>query len=232
MLSNDRRLRYERKDEPPTTQQPMPSSFGQQQQGPVVYNNPNQQQVITGQPQPYGVPPTYMPAGQPIPPVPPGYQPPAVVAGNPYRCLPIDCLLNRIPALSGMDAETAVDNPRLSTRTRIFDSNRSDPCPSASRDVWKYVNISTFICQINPYVNLFQVLTGYETENKYVVKNSVGQKMFFAAEESSCLQRYCCSNIREFNMAILDNFGQEIIHLYRPLACQSCLYPCCLQVWF
>ena len=77
---------------------------------------------------------------------------------------------------------------------------------------------------------LHTVFTGYETNNKYVVKNSVGQKIFFAAEDSGCCERYWCNNLRSFEMNILDNFGNEVIHIHRPLACQSCLYPCCLQV--
>jgi len=74
------------------------------------------------------------------------------------------------------------------------------------------------------------VITGYETNNKYVVKNSVGQKVYYAAENSSCCARYWCGNIRDFEMNILDNFGNEVIHISRPLACQACCYPCCLQV--
>ncbi|KAG8281075.1 hypothetical protein J6590_066734 [Homalodisca vitripennis] len=30
-------------------------------------------------------------------------------------------------------------------------------------------------------------------------------------------------------MKILDNFKNEVIHLERPLACDSCWFPCCLQ---
>ncbi|XP_022792773.1 phospholipid scramblase 2-like [Stylophora pistillata] len=30
-------------------------------------------------------------------------------------------------------------------------------------------------------------------------------------------------------MKILNNQQQEIVHLTRPLRCQSCLFPCCLQ---
>lgn len=31
-------------------------------------------------------------------------------------------------------------------------------------------------------------------------------------------------------MRIFDLRGQEVIHLYRPLACQECCFPCCLQL--
>jgi uncharacterized protein YxjI len=30
-------------------------------------------------------------------------------------------------------------------------------------------------------------------------------------------------------MKIFDNFRNEVIHLYRPLACNNCCFPCCLQ---
>lgn len=73
-------------------------------------------------------------------------------------------------------------------------------------------------------------LLGFETNNKYTIKNSVGQKIFYAVEENDCCTRNCCGPIRPFEMKILDNFKNEVIHLSRPLACQSCFFPCCLQV--
>lgn len=73
-------------------------------------------------------------------------------------------------------------------------------------------------------------LLGFETNNKYTIKNSVGQKVFYAVEENDCCTRNCCGPMRPFEMKILDNFKNEVIHLSRPLACQSCFFPCCLQV--
>ena len=52
------------------------------------------------------------------------------------------------------------------------------------------------------------VLTGWEVSNRYVVKNSVGQQVFFAAEESDVCTRQCCGNARGFVMHITDNLGQ------------------------
>jgi hypothetical protein len=96
-------------------------------------------------------------------------------------------------------------------------------------------------------------LTGFETANKYVVKNTMGQQIYFAAEgasasesrchghvtkcknallsiDSDCLTRQCCGSGRPFAMRIVDNSKQEVIHLERPLRCSSCWFPCCLQV--
>lgn len=62
------------------------------------------------------------------------------------------------------------------------------------------------------------------------MKNSLGQKVYYAVEDTDCLTRNCCGPLRPFDMKILDNFKNEVIHLHRPLACDSCCFPCCLQV--
>ncbi|KAK9507933.1 hypothetical protein O3M35_007690 [Rhynocoris fuscipes] len=82
---------------------------------------------------------------------------------------------------------------------------------------------------VHQKVEILEALIGFETKNKFTVKNSLGQKVFYAVEESSCLTRCCCGPIRPMDMKILDNYKNEVIHLSRPLACQSCWFPCCLQ---
>lgn len=82
---------------------------------------------------------------------------------------------------------------------------------------------------VHQKVELLEALTGFETCNKFTIKNSSGQKVYHAVEDSDCLTRNCCGPMRPFDMKILDNFKQEVIHLNRPLACDSCFFPCCLQ---
>ncbi|XP_043558633.1 phospholipid scramblase 2-like [Chiloscyllium plagiosum] len=82
---------------------------------------------------------------------------------------------------------------------------------------------------VHQQVELLEVLTGFETNNKYQIKNSLGQLVYFAAEENDFCNRNCCGNLRSFDMKILDNLGQEVINLYRPLRCAGCCCPCCLQ---
>lgn len=72
-------------------------------------------------------------------------------------------------------------------------------------------------------------LVGFESNNKYEIKNSIGQNVFYAVEENDCLTRQCCGPLRSFTIRILDNFGQEVITVSRPLKCMSCFFPCCLQ---
>lgn len=72
-------------------------------------------------------------------------------------------------------------------------------------------------------------LVGFESNNKYEVRNTVGQNVFYAVEENDCLSRQCCGPMRSFNIHVLDNYGQEVITVTRPLKCMSCCFPCCLQ---
>ncbi|XP_037939231.1 phospholipid scramblase 1-like [Teleopsis dalmanni] len=82
---------------------------------------------------------------------------------------------------------------------------------------------------INQKVELLEAFTGFETNNKYVVKNAIGQKAYYVLEDTDCCTRNCCGPARPFDMRIFDNFQKEVIHLYRPLACSACCFPCCLQ---
>lgn len=78
-------------------------------------------------------------------------------------------------------------------------------------------------------VELLEAFTGFETNNKFSIKNSLGQKVYYAVEDNDCCTRNCCGPARPFDMKVFDNYQQEVIHLYRPLACSACCFPCCLQ---
>lgn len=82
---------------------------------------------------------------------------------------------------------------------------------------------------IKQKVELLEVFVGFETNNKYTVKAGNGQKMFYAMEDVDCCTRNCCGKGRPFDMKILDLNQREVIHLDRPLRCDSCFCPCCLQ---
>lgn len=79
-------------------------------------------------------------------------------------------------------------------------------------------------------VELLEAFIGFETNNKYTIKNNMGQKVFWAVEDNDCCTRNCCGPARPFELQITDAHHQEVIHLSRPLRCDSCCCPCCLQV--
>jgi uncharacterized protein YxjI len=78
-------------------------------------------------------------------------------------------------------------------------------------------------------VEWVEALLGCETKNKYKVLMPNGQQLFDAVEENDCCTRNCCGPQRPFDLEIKDAQGNELIHLYRPLRCSSCWFPCFLQ---
>jgi len=72
---------------------------------------------------------------------------------------------------------------------------------------------------VHQQVEMFEMITGWETCNKYQIKNSLGQQVFFAAEESDTCMRQCCGPAREFTMHITDNLGREVIRVHREFKC-------------
>ncbi|XP_060785124.1 phospholipid scramblase 1-like [Neoarius graeffei] len=82
---------------------------------------------------------------------------------------------------------------------------------------------------IHQQVELLEVILGWESNNKYLVKNTLGQQVFFVAEDNDCCNRNFCGSLRSFVLHILDNMGQEVMTLTRPLRCDGCCCPCCLQ---
>lgn len=82
---------------------------------------------------------------------------------------------------------------------------------------------------IKQKVEALEAFTGFETNNKYEILNSLGQRIFHAVEDTCCCTRNCCGASRPFDMKILNNQNHEVIHLSRPLRCSTCWCPCCLQ---
>uniref|UniRef100_A0A674CJJ9 Phospholipid scramblase n=1 Tax=Salmo trutta TaxID=8032 RepID=A0A674CJJ9_SALTR len=68
-----------------------------------------------------------------------------------------------------------------------------------------------------PKVNLAEVVLGLEVKHNYIVKNNVGQQVFAVAEKECCTLQFW------------DNLGEEVMTLMRPLRCDCCCFPCCLQ---
>jgi len=79
-------------------------------------------------------------------------------------------------------------------------------------------------------VELMEAIFGCETKNKYKIQDSSGRQLFKAKEDTDCCTRNFCGPNRPFDMEVCDMGENEIIHLYRPLRCTSCFFPCFLQV--
>ncbi|XP_023334965.1 phospholipid scramblase 2 [Eurytemora carolleeae] len=55
------------------------------------------------------------------------------------------------------------------------------------------------------------------------------EQIFVATESSDCLIRNCFLNTRPFEMSIVDNTGNLVMHIERPLKCDDCCWFCCMQ---
>ncbi|XP_017133716.1 phospholipid scramblase 2-like isoform X2 [Drosophila elegans] len=78
-------------------------------------------------------------------------------------------------------------------------------------------------------VEFFEAFTGFETNNRYSIQNALGQKVFYAVEDTNCCTRNCCPE-RPFHIKVFDNYlKEEVIHLHRSLGCSSVCFPCCLH---
>lgn len=72
---------------------------------------------------------------------------------------------------------------------------------------------------IHQKVELLEVFTGFETNNKYSIMNNLGQKVYWAAEDTDCCARYFCGANRMFDLKIMDFQKNVIMEMYRPLIC-------------
>ncbi|XP_038061948.1 phospholipid scramblase 1-like [Patiria miniata] len=72
---------------------------------------------------------------------------------------------------------------------------------------------------IHQQIELFEALSGIECKNRYVIKNTLGQQVYYAYEESSFCHRCWCGAGRGFVMHIVDNQYQEVMRLVRPFKC-------------
>nr|XP_023411209.1 phospholipid scramblase 2-like [Loxodonta africana] len=75
------------------------------------------------------------------------------------------------------------------------------------------------VCQ---NIEVLEVFTCLETNNKYEVMNNQGQRIYFADEKSNWFLRHLCGPLRPFTMTIYDTVGRDVITLHRPLRCCCC----------
>ncbi|XP_051882212.1 phospholipid scramblase 1-like isoform X2 [Pristis pectinata] len=175
--------------------------------------------------------PAYEPSAPPYPPVqspqgpypPPTYHygaPPPVSVAGPYASHPSYAVYHGSSHM--VNHQT---NVPLQPQAQWMQAPTPIPnCPPG-------LEYLTLIDQIivHQVVELVEALVGFETKNKYEVKNGLGQRVYYAVEDSDLCNRMCCGSNRAFIIKILDNIGQTIMHLVRPLGCGSCCCPCCLH---
>ncbi|KAB7498704.1 hypothetical protein Anas_06747 [Armadillidium nasatum] len=86
--------------------------------------------------------------------------------------------------------------------------------------------------EMNLELSNSSILCSFERKNKYTIFSPEMKPLYNAIENTDCCTRNCCGKIRPFDLNITDPSSDDpIIHLYRPLRCDSyCCVPCCPQV--
>uniref|UniRef100_A0A2A4JGQ3 Phospholipid scramblase n=1 Tax=Heliothis virescens TaxID=7102 RepID=A0A2A4JGQ3_HELVI len=82
---------------------------------------------------------------------------------------------------------------------------------------------------IQQTVELTDLTSKIESENRYIVRVPNGEALYIASETSTSTQRCLCGSGRAFTMHLHDNTRQEAMVLKRRLAAASCCFPCRLQ---
>lgn len=78
----------------------------------------------------------------------------------------------------------------------------------------KLQNLDTIIVQQKKEWG--EIITGFETKNKYTIVDSSGNQLYWAAEESSFLSRCFLKKLRSFTIRILSSTGNNVLKLNKP----------------
>ncbi|XP_061492947.1 phospholipid scramblase 1-like isoform X2 [Rhineura floridana] len=84
---------------------------------------------------------------------------------------------------------------------------------------------------VEEQMELMEMISGFETCNRYEVKNSMGEMVYFAAEENDDFTLNCYGPLRPFTIKLFDSASQPVMQLSRDFQCSCCCCPCacCLQ---
>lgn len=69
---------------------------------------------------------------------------------------------------------------------------------------------------------LLEVIVGWESPNKYSVKDEFGNKIFYVGEDSNVCGRQCFGKVRSFRLDVRDKAGVPILMIDRSLDCDMC----------
>lgn len=72
----------------------------------------------------------------------------------------------------------------------------------------------------------FLVITGFETNNTYDIKNNLGQMVYFVTEDTDDYTRNAYRTLRPFVLRVTDCMGREIMTMQRPFRCTCCCFCC------
>lgn len=70
------------------------------------------------------------------------------------------------------------------------------------------------------------MITGFETNNRYDIKNNIDQMVYIVTEDTDDYTRNAYRNLRPFVLRVTDCLGREIMTMQRPFRCTCCCFCC------
>lgn len=72
----------------------------------------------------------------------------------------------------------------------------------------------------------FLEVTGFETNNRYDIKNDLDQMVYIVTEDTDDFTRNSYRTLRPFVLRVTDCGGREIMTMQRPFRCTCCCFCC------
>ena len=72
-----------------------------------------------------------------------------------------------------------------------------------------------------------ELLTGFETENRYRLFTEDGKEILIAKENSGLLSRINLGKYRSMEISVEKSDGEQVLRFDRDVPMFSCLFPCC-----
>ncbi|XP_067657726.1 phospholipid scramblase 2-like [Haliotis asinina] len=114
--------------------------------------------------------------------------------------------------------------PEAGEKTTLTDDTETgDYQPLGLKDLAK-----TNVLRVHQYLDVLEVLLGWERSNRYRISDANGTQMLYGYEVGVCLARKVLGSSRGLMMKFSDNESQDVISLQRPLRCSTrCCWMCC-----
>ncbi|XP_015784561.1 phospholipid scramblase 2-like [Tetranychus urticae] len=129
-----------------------------------------------------------------------------------------------------LNAYDGAKNPSLQLKDQNLDAK-----PSNTEDNWMPLPLASncppgleYLTKIDKFYAAKDE-NRRESKNTYLIRNDSAQKVYTAVEDYDKCCLICCNTTRPFDIRVLDFQEREVLHFHRPLGCQSCWCPCCLQ---
>ncbi|XP_043852798.1 phospholipid scramblase 4-like [Dromiciops gliroides] len=79
---------------------------------------------------------------------------------------------------------------------------------------------------VHQQIEVLELMTRFESNNRYEVKNSMGQMVYMVVEDTDDITRNAYSSLRPFVIRVIDCMSREIMRLQRPFRCTCCCFCC------